>query len=333
MNQTDASNAAVTPSLSVIVPLYNELENVAPLVDEIHAALANHAGGWELILVDDGSRDGTDRRVLELAEKFPHTLRYLLLQRNFGQTAAMQAGIDAARGALLVTLDGDLQNDPADIPRLIAHLERHDLDMVVGWRRERKDNLFSRTLPSRIANALIGRLSGVRLHDYGCSLKVYRASVIKGVQLYGEMHRFIPAWVATRTAPHRIDEMAVHHRARVHGESKYGIGRTFRVIVDLLSVYFFMNFLTRPGHFFGRIGLGFGALGIGALGWLMFVKYVLGEAIGHRPLLIVGVLLCVVSAQFLSTGVLAEMLSRVYFASGRERAYVVRRSNLPDLRD
>ncbi len=325
MNAEPISPAALAPHrLSLVVPLYNEQDNVEPLLAGIHAALADYPMPWELIVVDDGSSDGTHERLRDAARRWGRHVRVLELQRNFGQTAAMQAGIDAARGEVIATLDGDLQNDPADIPRLVGRLLSEDLDLVVGWRRNRQDNVWLRTIPSRIANRLIGNITQVRLHDYGCSLKVYRATVIKEVRLYGEMHRFIPAWMSVRTAPQRIREEVVHHRARVHGESKYGISRTFRVLVDLLSVYFFLRFLTRPGHFFGRIGLVSGGLGTLLLGWLFAQKLLLGANIGTRPLLLVAVLLVLMGVQFLTTGVLSELITRTYFASSASRPYVIR---------
>ena len=312
------------PSLSVVVPLYNEEANVLPLVEEVRAALADWPHPWELLLVDDGSSDATPRRLQEALATGDARLRVITLQRNFGQTAAMQAGIDAARNDVLVTLDGDLQNDPADIPRLVRRLVDEDLDLLVGWRRDRQDNLWLRTIPSRLANGIIGRVTGVRLHDYGCSLKVYRTAIIKHVHLIGEMHRFIPAWMSVYTAPGRIREEVVHHRPRVHGNSKYGITRTFRVLVDLLSVYFFLRFLSKPGHFFSRIGLVFGLLGGSALGYLLFIKVFHGADIGTRPLLMAGILLVLMGAQFITTGVLGELSARTYFATSRGRPYLVR---------
>jgi glycosyltransferase involved in cell wall biosynthesis len=311
-------------TVSVVVPLYNEADNVPLLVDEVRAALVELGCPWELILVDDGSDDATPERLREVSAADPGRLRVLTLQRNFGQTAAMQAGIDAATGSVLVTMDGDLQNDPADIPRMVSRLVGEGLDLLVGWRKDRKDNLWLRTIPSRLANALIGNVTGVRMHDYGCSLKVYRASVIKSVRLIGEMHRFIPAWVSVNTAASRIQEEVVNHRPRRHGESKYGIARAFRVLVDLLSVYFFLRFASKPGHFFGRIGLAFGTIGGAILVYLSVVKLALGEDIGHRPLLLAGVLLVVVAVQFLTTGVLSELNARTYFATAGMRPYVIR---------
>jgi glycosyltransferase involved in cell wall biosynthesis len=241
-------------------------------------------------------------------------VRVIRLRRNFGQTAAMQAGFDAARGELIATLDGDLQNDPADIPRMVDELLERDLDLLQGWRRKRQDDLMMRKIPSRIANKLIGKVTGVALHDYGCSLKVYRAEVIREVTLLGEMHRFIPVWVAGVTAPARIGETEVTHQARQFGTSKYGISRTFRVLLDLLSAFFFLRFGSRPGHFFGSIGIVFGLIGGVAMLYLLGLK-IGGEDIGGRPLLFVAILFLVASVQFLTTGVLAELLTRTFYAS------------------
>ena len=303
------------PSLSVVIPLYQEVDNVVPLLTRVHAGLAGYGGPWELICVDDGSRDGTAARLREAATGYGPHVRVIRLGRNFGQTAAMQAGFDAARGDLIASLDGDLQNDPADIPRLVDELLERDLDLLQGWRKDRQDALVLRKIPSRIANRLIARVTGVNLHDYGCSLKIYRAAVIKRVDLFGEMHRFIPVWVAGVTDPNRIGESVVTHSARRFGESKYGISRTFRVLLDLLAASFFLRFGARPGHFFGAIGIAFGGIGTLIMAHLTVVKFVLGADIGGRPLLFVGILLLVASAQFLTTGVLAEMLARTFYAS------------------
>ncbi|MCG6941243.1 MAG: glycosyltransferase family 2 protein [Thiohalocapsa sp.] len=311
-------------SLSVVIPLYEEADNVAPLVQRVHEGLAAYRHPWELILVDDGSRDGTGERLQDAAGHYGPHVRVIRFRRNFGQTAAMQAGFDAARGHLVASLDGDLQNDPADIPRMVEELIDRDLDLLQGWRRNRQDALVQRKLPSRIANALIGRVTGVDLHDYGCSLKVYRAEIIKEVRLFGEMHRFIPVWVAGITAPERIGETEVGHRARERGESKYGISRTFRVLLDLLVAFFFLRYGARPGHFFGAIGLVFGAVGGLMMGWLVIVKFGLGEDIGHRPMLFVAILFLVASIQFLTTGILAEVLARTFFATGERTHHCIR---------
>ena len=308
------------PSLSIVIPMYQEIDNVEPMVTRVHQGLADYRGDWELICVDDGSRDGTGERLREMANAAGCHVRVIRLRRNFGQTAAMQAGFDAARGELIATLDGDLQNDPADIPRMVDELLTRDLDLLQGWRHQRQDALVMRKLPSRIANRLIGKVTGVALHDYGCSLKVYRAEVIKEVTLLGEMHRFIPVWVAGVTAPARIGETGVSHRARQFGISKYGISRTFRVLLDLLSAFFFLRFGARPGHFFGMIGILFGGVGALMMSHLLVVKFVLDEDIGNRPMLFVSILFLVASIQFLTTGVLAELLTRTFYASG-ERSH------------
>lgn len=313
--------------LSLVVPIFNEVENVKPLVDEIAAAFKDYDKTWETIFVDDGSNDGTHQALAEAVQGGDGIFRVLTLQRNYGQTAAMQAGFDHSRGRYIATLDGDLQNDPADIPCLVRRLVEEDLDLIVGWRKDRKDDFWLRKLPSAIANRLIGNVTGVRLHDYGCSLKVYRASILKQVQLYGDMHRFIPAWMSMYTSPMRIREEAVNHRPRARGASKYGIGRTFKVLIDLLSVFFFIRFLSRPGHFFGRIGLILGTLGSVMLFYLAIVKFVFLEDIGSRPMLIIAIMLVLMGVQTFSTGILSELGSRTYFASRQTRSYIVRDDN------
>ena len=316
--------------MSVIVPFYNEEGNVRPLIDAVQDALKEFQLPWEMVLVDDGSTDNTLEVARSAAEELGNHIQVVELQRNFGQTAAMQAGIDHACGSLLVTMDGDLQNDPGDIPAMVEELREKKLDLLQGWRKNRKDTLIMRKIPSRIANRLIRRVTGVNLHDYGCSLKVYRASVIKKIRLYGEMHRFIPAWVAMSVPPTRMGEMVVTHHERLSGESKYGISRTFRVLLDLLFVWFFMRFRARPAHFFGAIGLGLGFVGTLILMWLGFDKFVLGHSIGSRPLFMVGILLEIASVQFLTTGILAEMMSRIYFEASEHCSYVIRETNHSD---
>jgi glycosyltransferase involved in cell wall biosynthesis len=310
-------------SLSVVIPLYQERDNVEPLLVRIHEGLRVYPYPWELILVDDGSRDGTAQVLFDQVARYGPHVRVISFRRNFGQTAAMQAGFDAARGALIATLDGDLQNDPVEIPRLVDEMLARDLDLLQGWRRDRQDALLLRKIPSRIANGLIARVTGVHLHDYGCSLKVYRAEVIKEIRLFGEMHRFIPVWAAGVTAPERIGESEVGHRARELGQSKYGISRTFRVLLDLLVAFFFLRFGARPGHFFGAIGLSFGLLGGLMMGWLAWAKFGLGEDIGDRPLFFVAILFLVASIQFLTTGVLAEIMIRTLFASGERTHHCI----------
>jgi glycosyltransferase involved in cell wall biosynthesis len=309
-------------SLSVVIPLYQEQGNVAPLLEAVHAGLEAYGGRWELICVDDGSSDATGERLIEQAARFGDHVRVIRLRRNFGQTAAMQAGIDAARGERIATLDGDLQNDPADIPRMLDELETRDLDLLQGWRQKRHDAPV-RKFFSRVANRLIAKVTGVDLHDYGCSLKVYRAEVLKQVRLFGEMHRFIPVWVAGVTSPRRIGETVVRHRPRERGSSKYGLSRTFRVILDLLAAFLFLRFHARPGHFFGSFGLALGAIGGAMLLYLAGVKFVLGENIGQRPMLFIAILLCVAALQFVTTGVLAELLTRTFFESAEHSGHSI----------
>jgi glycosyltransferase involved in cell wall biosynthesis len=312
------------PTLSLIVPLFEEEENIAPLITAIEEALAGYSHPWEAILVDDGSRDGTLANLRRLTATRGEHFRIVALQRNFGQTAAMQAGIDAARHEIIATMDGDLQNDPADIPTLVDEMLRRDLDLLTGWRKNRKDGFILRKIPSRLANRLIRRVTGVHVHDYGCSLKVYRAYVIKQIRLYGEMHRFIPAWAAMVTSPDRIGEMVVRHHPRTAGQSKYGINRSFKVLIDLLAVMFFMRYRAKPGHFFSQIGLQVGCVGSLILAYLAVVKYGLGQDIGGRPLLLIGVLLIIASFQFVTTGVVSEVMARTYFESTAARPYVLR---------
>ncbi len=306
--------------LSVVVPMYNEVENAAPLLDAVQEALREYPSPWELVVVDDGSRDGTgaalERRAAELG---PH-VRVVRLRRNFGQSAAMQAGIDAARGDVIVTMDGDLQNDPADIPALVAKLLEEDKDLVAGWRSRRKDGMFLRKIPSRIANRMIRNATRLDFHDLGCSLKAFRAPVLREIRLFGEMHRFIPAWLATVTSPERMAEVPVHHRGRERGASKYGISRTFRVMVDLLAVYFFLRFRARPSHFFGVLGLLVLAAGAAILAYLLGLELT-GASIGNRPLLLLGFFFVMGGVQLLTTGVLAEIVIRVYFDGRLAKAY------------
>lgn len=318
-----ASDAA--PELSVVIPVFNERDNLRELVDRIEAALAPlavPARGFEVLLVDDGSADGSRALLAQLAAARPW-LRPLALIRNYGQSTALQAGFDHARGRFIATLDGDLQNEPGEIPRLLALLQSDpEIDAVSGWRRHRKDRAVSRRLPSWLANRLISAVTGVRLHDYGCALKVYRASIIDNLRLYGEMHRFIPALAVEAGA--RIVEVPVEHHPRVRGASKYGIDRAVRVALDLLWVKFAMRFLQRPLHAFGGVGLALLVPGLAVLGYLAFDKLVLGNSIGGRPLLLLGVLLALMGAQFLATGVIGELITRVYHEPQGHRQYVLR---------
>jgi glycosyltransferase involved in cell wall biosynthesis len=310
---------APRPYLSVVVPLHDEVDNVQSLHREVTAALEGEARGFELILVDDGSTDGTRERLLELERQDPR-VRAVLLRRNFGQTAAFSAGFDRSRGELVVTSDGDLQNDPADIPTLVARLEEDDLDMVCGWRRRRQDPL-SKRIPSFFANRLISWATGVHLHDYGCSLKVMRGELARGLRLYGEMHRFIPA-VASWTGV-SLAEVPVGHRPRTRGRSKYGLGRTLRVLLDLFTVKFLLSYGTRPAHLFGLMGLASGAAGFLILAYLAALKVFLHEAIGGRPLLLLGALLFLTGVILVSFGLLGELLVRTWHESQGKAVYVV----------
>ncbi|HQX67950.1 MAG TPA: glycosyltransferase family 2 protein [Ottowia sp.] len=307
---TDRSPA---PDVSIVVPIYNEVDNLPDLVARIGAAMAGQALGFELLAVDDGSTDGSRERLRELAASTPW-LRPVLLARNYGQSSALQAGFDRVRGRYVVTLDADLQNEPGDIPLLLARLEADpDVDMVSGWRKDRQDAELSRKLPSRIANKLISSATGVHLHDYGCALKAYRRPIIDRIRLYGELHRFIPS--LAKEAGARITEVPVRHHARTRGVSKYGIDRTFRVILDLILIVFFMRYRQRPLHAFGGLGLWLAAPGGLILVWLLLQK-LLGEDIGGRPLLLVGVMLLLMGAQLIAAGLIGELLIRVYHEAG-----------------
>ena len=296
--------------LSVVVPLYNEEESLPHLLEQLLQALRPSDERFELVLVNDGSSDRTAEVLEQLSHEVPELVA-VLLRKNYGQTAAMAAGFDVAQGAVIVSLDGDLQNDPADIPMLLAKL-REGYDLVSGWRHQRQDAALQRKLPSRIANRLIGRVTGVKLHDYGCSLKAYRREVLADMRLYGELHRFLPALAFIEGA--RITEVKVNHRARQYGSSKYGIDRTFRVLMDLLTVWFMKRFLTRPMYVFGFGGL------IAMLGSLLASTYLLavklmGGDIGNRPLLTLAVVLGLAGIQLFCFGLLGELLIRTYHES------------------
>ena len=305
--------------LSVVVPLYNEEESLPYLVQQLTDALRPSGERFELVLVNDGSSDRTAEVLEQLSHNVPELVA-VLLRKNYGQTAAMAAGFDVAQGDVIVSLDGDLQNDPADIPMLLAKL-REGYDLVSGWRHQRQDAALQRKLPSRIANRLIGRVTGVKLHDYGCSLKAYRREVLSDMRLYGELHRFLPALAFIEGA--RITEVKVNHRARQFGSSKYGIDRTFRVLMDLLTVWFMKRFLTRPMYVFGFGGL------IAMLGSLLASSYLLvvklmGGDIGNRPLLTLAVVLGLAGIQLFCFGLLGELLIRTYHESQGRPIYRIR---------
>ena len=307
------SSRPAAPDVSIVVPIYNEVENLADLVARIGTAMAGQSLTWELLAVDDGSTDGSRAKLRELAATTPW-LRPVLLARNYGQSSALQAGFDRVRGRYVVTLDADLQNEPGDIPLLLERLETDpDIDMVSGWRKDRQDAELSRKLPSRIANRLISSATGVHLHDYGCALKAYRRPIIDRIRLYGELHRFIPS--LAKEAGARITEVPVRHHARTRGVSKYGIDRTFRVILDLILIVFFMRYRQRPLHAFGGLGLWLAAPGGLILLWLLIVK-LLGHDIGGRPLLLVGVMLVLMGAQMIVAGLIGELLTRIYHEAG-----------------
>jgi len=313
-----------TIKVSIVVPLYNEKENVSALVEAITEAMEPVDYRWELILVDDGSTDGTVQILEELQKGHPY-MKVIEFRRNFGQTAAMAAGFNYAVGEVVVPMDGDLQNDPADIPRLVAKLEE-GYDVVSGWRKKRKDKLFTRRIPSQIANKLIGWITQVKLHDYGCTMKAYRREVVNHLNLYGDMHRFLPALAHWSGA--KVTEMEVNHRHRQRGQTKYGLGRTLRVVLDLVTVKFLGTFSNRPLHFFGGVGL-----------WALFLSFLSGLVVvymkftsrsfqtpmNRNPLLILTVMLILMGVQFLLMGLLAEMMCRTYHESQDKPTYVIRR--------
>ena len=306
--------------LSIVLPVYNEEESIPRLIEEIHTAIKPCGFTYEIVLVDDGSRDRSFEILKTMAVDDP-SLVVLSFRRNFGQTAAMQAGIDQARGEVVALMDADLQNDPADIPRMMGHLDE-GYDLVAGWRADRQDTFLSRRLPSMIANRIISKTTKVHLHDYGCTLKVMTRDVAKALRLYGEMHRFIPAIANWSGA--KILEVAVNHRARQFGVSKYGISRTVRVVLDLLVVLFIQGYLVKPMQVFGLGGLLSGFAGTALCGWLALDKLFFGGSLADRPLLLLGVLLIIVGVQLLSFGLLADLMARTYHESQAKTTYTVR---------
>jgi glycosyltransferase involved in cell wall biosynthesis len=307
--------------LSVVIPIKNESASLEELHREITGTLEPWGHAYEVIMVDDGSTDDSFQVLARIQAADPRW-RVIRFRRNFGQTAAFSAGFAFARGRLIATSDGDLQNDPRDIPAMVKKLDDEQLDIVCGWRRDRKDAFVSRLLPSMIANRLISWATGVSLHDYGCSLKIFRSEVVKPLKLYGEMHRFIPAIASEQGV--RIAEMVVNHRARRHGTSKYGISRTIRVILDLLTVKFLLSYSTRPVQIFGLIGLSMLTPGAIVLAYLAFLKVFAGQAIGNRPLLLLGLLLVFTGVQLVTLGLLAELQARTYHESQDKPTYVIR---------
>jgi glycosyltransferase involved in cell wall biosynthesis len=302
--------------LSLVVPMMNEQDNVAPLFQAVREALKNI--DYEFILVDDGSTDKTISKMKELADE---RTKIIIFNRNFGQTTAMAAGIDAANTELIATIDGDLQNDPTDIPLMINKLESENWDVVAGRRLKRQDGMFLRKIPSKIANWIIRKTTGVYLNDYGCTLKVFRSDVAKNLGLYGELHRFIP--VLAKMYGAKIVEMDVKHHARIHGVSKYGLGRTFKVVSDLMLMLFMQKYRTKPMHLFG--GLGIASLGSGmVINFYMLILKLLGNDIGHRPLLTLGIVLVIAGIQLITTGFLSELIMRIYYEGQNKKPYNIR---------
>ncbi len=309
------------PKFSLVAPVYNEVDNLDRFVEEAVPVMDKLDGGFEIVLVDDGSTDGSHEKLIALHNKDPR-VKIVRLRGNFGQTAAFAAGFDYAKGDIILTIDADLQNDPADIPALVKKLEDEDYDIVAGWRYDRKDKFISRRLPSMIANKIISMTTNVHLHDYGCSLKAFRYDIVKNIKLYGEMHRFIPAiasWMGIRVA-----EMKVNHRPRVAGVSKYGIGRTVRVMLDLLTVKFLLTYSTRPIQIFGLMGFISGAFGFLLALWLSVQRLFFDIPLSNRPVLLLAVLLILIGVQFISMGRLAEMQSRTYHESQNKPVYVIK---------
>jgi glycosyltransferase involved in cell wall biosynthesis len=306
--------------ISIVVPVYNEHDNIAELYSVVTSAIEATGLAYEIIMVDDGSTDGSYGVLQNLAATEDH-LKVIRFRRNFGQTAAMSAGFDAASGSIIIPMDGDLQNDPADIPRLIEKIHE-GYDVVSGWRRDRKDTFITRKIPSMLANALISRLTGVHLHDYGCTLKAYRREVLDGINLYGEMHRFVPALASQFGA--KVTELPVNHFPRLHGVSKYGISRTLRVILDLLTVKFLMSYSTKPIQLFGRLGIYTILAGLGSGAMTVYMKLFEHLSMNRNPLLILTGFLLFMGVQFIVMGLLGELNARTYFESQGKPIYVVR---------
>ncbi len=305
--------------LSVVIPIYNEEESLHLLYQQLTKNLAPINGGYEIIAVDDGSKDKSFELLKSFAQGDPH-LRVIRFRRNFGQTAAFSAGFAHARGQIIVTIDADLQNDPADIPRLLQKIDE-GYDVVSGWRERRKDPFINRKLPSMLANRLISLMTGIHLHDYGCSLKAYRAEVIKSIQLYGELHRFIPAIASWQGVA--VTEVPVNHHARRFGTSKYGINRTVRVLLDLMTVRFLLSQRT-PIQSFGLVGLGSMSTGGAISFYLALLKLLKGERLSQRPLLLLGILLIILGGQFISMGLIGELVVRTYYETQHKPIYVIR---------
>lgn len=304
--------------VSVVIPVYNEQDNVVPLMGKLVEVMKGMGGEWEVVVVDDGSEDKSWERVRGVAKKW-RRVRGVRLRRRFGQTAALSAGFEEARGKVVVAMDGDLQNDPRDVPKLVKKLDE-GFDLVSGWRRKRRDGVARRWL-SVAANRIIAGVSGVEVHDFGCTLKAYRRELVSEIKLRGEAHRYVPVLAAMVGA--RIGEVAVAHKERKHGQSKYGLDRTLRVVLDVVFLKMMMSYQTRPLHLFGGMGLLIAGVGSLVFLWLVYLKVVLYEPLSDRPLFLVSVLLIIAGGQLVTIGVMAEMLSRVYDnASGRREYYI-----------
>ncbi len=316
------AQAAEAPTYSIVIPLYNEAENVEPLYRELKPVLERLGAPYEVIFVDDGSQDGTYEVLLALHREDP-TVHLVRLSRNFGQTAALAAGFDFARGAIIIAMDGDLHHDPQDIPRLLEKLQQ-GYDIVSGWRKDRPDDFLTRRLPSRIANWIMARLSGVPLRDFGSTFKAYRREIIKNIRLYGELHRFIPALASLMGA--RIAEIPVRARPRYRGQSKYGLSRTIRVLLDFITIKFLLSYMTRPLHFFGPVGLLALASGVLLGGYLTLKKFLYGISLlqRHGPLLLLSMLLIITGVQLISIGLIGEIIMRTYYESQRKPIYTIR---------
>ena len=306
--------------ISIIIPVFNESESIGYLLDEVLNVMQNNKLNCELIVVNDGSNDNTSTVLDELTIKIKE-LSVISLRKNYGQTAAMAAGFDNSKGEIVITLDGDLQNDPNDIPKLISHINE-GYDLICGWRYERKDKLISRRIPSKIANKLIANVTGLKLHDYGCSLKAFKKEIVDDIKLYGELHRFLPVLANIEGA--KIKEIKVNHRSRKYGSSKYGIDRTFRVLMDLLTVWFMTKFLTRPMYGFGFFGIVSILISFGMTSYLFIIK-LLGNDIGNRPMLMFALILGIAGVQLFSFGLLGELLIRTYHESQNRPIYRIRK--------
>ena len=306
--------------ISIIIPVFNESESIGYLLDEVLNVMCSNKLNFEIVVVNDGSQDSTSNVLDELTIKIKE-LSVISLRTNYGQTAAMAAGFDYSNGEVVITLDGDLQNDPNDIPKLISHINE-GYDLICGWRYDRKDKLINRRIPSKIANKLIANVTGLKLHDYGCSLKAFKKEILDDIKLYGELHRFLPVLAKIEGA--KIKEIKVNHRSRKYGSSKYGIDRTFRVLMDLLTVWFMTKFLTRPMYGFGFVGIISILVSLGMTSYLFIIK-LLGNDIGNRPMLMFALILGIAGVQLFSFGLLGELLIRTYHESQNRPIYRIRK--------